>query len=434
MDGNDKTLTINITNKNTNQTFKYSNKIEFEIDKIKNKYIENFKYKDKDKDKIILYCVDEEQDKNIINNFDELFNFSKEVDENNLSIDLFSEIKDEENNKINDKKRNIEKNAMSNGNNNNENDIIYIKEKEIEELKNENYNLKKKIEYDFERYKNLLFYYEEFIKPTRNEKEKEKGKENNENEKKEIKNTNNQIIENNKNENNENEKMENDNEISNELKENSIFKKCNTFSGGSNKIKNLHSSKAFKQSVNLWDKNNDKNKNLINEMQINFKEIELVDKKCFYCKKKCKNKIYKDYRANIYICEECYKNKINKSDYNNFFEIIFPSELIKYLNEKRKELKNKPIEDFNMILNNIFFDNKGDFKTKEIKEINDKDFSDLKRIYDDMRLINEDPVNYFADYQVKFINKQILKMDDNDKKLINEKLKLVYDILAKLLK
>jgi hypothetical protein len=87
-----------------------------------------------------------------------------------------------------------------------------------------------------------------------------------------------------------------------------------------------------------------------------------------------------------------------------------------------------------MILNNIFFDNKGDFKTKEIKEINDKDFSDLKRIYDDMRLINEDPVNYFADYQVKFINKQILKMDDNDKKLINEKLKLVYDILVKLQK
>ena len=348
---------------------------------------------------------------------------------------------------------------ISNGNNNNENDIIYIKEKEIEELKNENYNLKKKIEYDFERYKNLLFYYEEFIKPTRNEKEKEKGKENNENEKKEFKNANNQIIENNKNENkdekmetkvneiknlidekenniknNENEKMENDNEISNELKENSIFKKCNTFSGGSNKIKNLHSSKVFKQSVNLGDINNDKNKNLINEMQINFKEIELVDTKCFYCKKKCKNKIYKDYRANIYTCETCYKIKIEKSDYNNFFEIIFPSELIKYLNEKRKELNNKPINDFNMVLKNIFFDKEGNFKTKEIKEINDKDFFEIKRIYDDMKLINEDPVKYFADYQATYINKQILKLDDNERKLIVEKLKLVYDILAKLQK
>ena len=228
--------------------------------------------------------------------------------------------------------------------------------------------------------------------------------------------------------------MENDNKINNELKEKSILKKCNSFLGRSNKIKNLHSSKAFKQSENLCDINDDINKNLKNEMQINFKEIELVYMKCFYCKKKSNNKIYKDYRVNIYTCEKCYKNKIDKSDYNNFFEIIFPSELIKYLNEKRKELKNKPIEDFNMILNNIFFDNKGDFKTKEIKEINDKDFTDLKRIYDDMRLINEDPVNYFADYQVKFINKQILKMDDNDKKLINEKLKLVYDILVKLQK
>ena len=87
-----------------------------------------------------------------------------------------------------------------------------------------------------------------------------------------------------------------------------------------------------------------------------------------------------------------------------------------------------------MVLNNIFFDNEGNFKTKEIKEINDKDFFDLKRIYDDMRLINEDPVNYFADYQVTFINKQISKMDDNERKLIGEKMRLVYDILAKLQK
>lgn len=51
-----------------------------------------------------------------------------------------------------------------------------------------------------------------------------------------------------------------------------------------------------------------------------------------------------------------------------------------------------------------------------------------------MKLINEDPVKYFADYQITFINKQISKMDDNKRKLIGEKMRLVYDILAKLQK
>ena len=63
------------------------------IDEIKKAYIENFKYQEKDKNKIILYYIDKEGDKNIINIFDELFNFIKEVDEKNISINLFSKLK-----------------------------------------------------------------------------------------------------------------------------------------------------------------------------------------------------------------------------------------------------------------------------------------------------------------------------------------------------
>ena len=184
MDDNDKTLKINISNKNKTITFDLSYTQEIGFEEIKTICIDKFKYQEKNKNNIILYFVDEDEDKNIINNFDELFNFAKEDGENNLSINLFSELKAKEKNNINDLDKNNKMNDNGantvNGymNNNNKDNIIYIKNKEIEELKNENYNLKKKNEHDFERYKNILFYYEEFIKPTRNEKEEENNKKN----------------------------------------------------------------------------------------------------------------------------------------------------------------------------------------------------------------------------------------------------------------
>ena len=465
MDDNNKTLTINISNESQTKTFVYSDTAEFEIDEIKKKCNENFEYHKKDLNNIILYFVDEEKDKNIINNFDELFNFTKEVDEDNLSINIFSKVKDEENNsindrnknnKINDNKGNIVKSDLHN--NNNENDIIYIKDKEIEKLKNEIYNLKKKNEYDFERYNNLIFYYEEFIKTTKNEKGKVKEKENNESEKKEkkeIKNTNNQIIENDKNgnnikkikdekkenkikeiknhkdekennvKNNGNEKMENNNKINNEFKEN------NNFLGKSNQKKDLLNAKPFNKDELILDNNDN---SFINEIQINYNEIELVYRKCYFCKNFCNNKIYKDYRQNKYICQMCFKKEIQKTDYDNFFEIKFPPQLINYINRKRKKLGNKPVESFNKVLNNIFFDNEGNFKMKEKNEMNENDFFEVEKIYNDLILINENPVEYFADYQNAFINKQNLKLDNNEKNLINEKLKSVCNILIKLQK
>ena len=49
-----------------------------------------------------------------------------------------------------------------------------------------------------------------------------------------------------------------------------------------------------------------------------------------------------------------------------------------------------------------------------------------------MIFINEDPLKYFSDYQVTFINKQKLKLNDNEQKLIDKKLKLVLDNFVKL--
>ena len=49
-----------------------------------------------------------------------------------------------------------------------------------------------------------------------------------------------------------------------------------------------------------------------------------------------------------------------------------------------------------------------------------------------MIFINENPVRYFVDYQITFINNQKKKLDDNEKNLIDKKLRLVLINLNKL--
>jgi hypothetical protein len=188
------------------------------------------------------------------------------------------------------------------------------------------------------------------------------------------------------------------------------------------------------QDINVDKIQNDKN--LINENPIKYKDIEFINEKCLMCKKKCENKIYKDYKIkNIYLCENCYKKEIKTHYKDDYFEIKFPENILKLKKDRKiriKALGNKPIYDFNKFLKKIFFDNEGNFSLKEINEINEKDFSELKRIYDDMMLIKENPVKYFAEYQVSYINKQKMKLDVNERKLIENKLKLVLDNLMKL--
>ena len=461
MENNNKTLLINISNKSKTKEFKYSYTKEIRIEDIKDLCNKNFYNQKKDLNNIILSFVDEDGDTNIINNFDELINFSKKVDENNFSINIFCEERKEKNNNINaphkeNKINNNKGNIIKDDNKNDINDIICTKDKEIEDLKNEIYNLKKKNEYDFERYKNLLFYYQEFIKQDINEKEKKDNDinkiENNKNGNN-IKNKENEKIENkvnekeiNKNEeqniikNNENEKKEeNNNKINIEFKENKNEKRNKYDLEIPNQNIDLQMAKTFNYKKAKWDFIDDKiqiDTNLNKKGQINLKYIEFINERCFLCKHRSENKIYKDYiEKKSYLCENCY-NKNKKIYKDKYFEIKFPKELLDIIMErklKRKELGNKPIIDFNNFLNNIFFDNKGNLSTKEIIEINDKDFSELKKIYNNMILISEDPVKYFADYQISFINKPKLKLNDNEKNVVEKKLALFLDNLTKLL-
>jgi len=381
-----------------NKSFIVPYKKGLEIEEIKKQCQTNFELEKEDINNIILLYVDENKDKIIINNFDELLIFKKGINKQNFLFELFVEINQEIYcmNKLKMKNYNFDE-----------------KDKIIIELKKEIENLKKKCENYEKKIKNNISI--NIIESTNrinifNREDKIKERKN--------------IINN-----NETDKKENNNKINNKFKENTI-KKCNSFLEDCEFFILFDPSSNLRQSENLWDIND--NKNLINQIQINYNEIELVYTKCYFCHKKCNNKIYKDYRGNKYICEICFKKKIKKSDYDNFFEIKFPPQLINYLIKKRKELGNKPVENFNIVLNNIFFDNEGNFKTKEKNEINGKNFFELEKIYNDLILINEDPIKYFADYQNAFINRQKLKFDDNKRNLIDQKIKLVMNNLLKL--
>jgi hypothetical protein len=236
---------------------------------------------------------------------------------------------------------------------------------------------------------------------------------------------------------------QNYNKINNEFKEKKIGKRYYSILGVPNQINDLQISKTFihnKSMRNIIDDEIQNDKNLIKENPIKFEDIEFINQKCSICKKKTESNLYKDYKnkdKDIYICEICYRNINKKEHKNHYFEIKFPENVLKLKKERkirRKVLGNKPINDFNNFLKKIFFDNEGNFSLKEINEINEKDFSELKRIYDDMMLIKENPVKYFAEYQVSYINKQKMNLDENGKKLIEKKLKLVLDNLTKLQK
>jgi len=455
MDDNAKTLKIKIKNQGKNNFRDLNIEKEIGIDEIKKECNNKFNYQQKDLNNIILYFVDKDDDINLINNFDELFNLAEEDEENNLSIEIISKLKTENENNINDdthKNNKINDNGVKTANGD-IGDVLANKDKEIEELKNVIYNLTKKNENDSKRNKNLLFYYEEFIKPTKKGNEKENNKKN-EAEKKENKiheiknnenkNGNNIII--NENENKENkineiENNRNEKENNHKNNKNGTDKKENNNNPNfeiEEKINEFRTSKTFelkKLSFGINDDIIQNDKSLKKENPIEFEDIEFINEKCSICKKKIDKIIYKDYtRKKIFLCEKCFKNDIKKDYKDNYFLIKFPKNLIQLINERKlkgEKLKGKPIQDFNKFLNNIFFDNEGNFSKKEI---NDKDFSELKRIYDDMKIINEDPIKYIADYQVTFINKQKLKMDDNERNLIDKKLKLVMDNLAKITK
>jgi len=404
MDDKNKILEICILYKNRSFTVPYKRGLK--IEEVKKQCQTNFELEEKDN--IILLYMDENMDKIIINNLDELLIFKRVINKPNFLVELIVEINQEINymNKLKMKNDNLDE-----------------KDKIIIELKKEIENLKKK----FESYEKKIKKNINTIESTNrisifNKEDKIKEEESKVNQK-------------------ETDKKENNNKIYNEIKENKIDKNNHPNFEIEEQIDDFRISRTFELKKLNFDINDDiiqNDKSLKKEIPIEFEDIEFINEKCLKCKNKCDKKIYKDYtNKKICLCENCFKKDIKKNYKDNYFVINFPKNLIKLINERKlkgEKLKSKPILDFNKFFNNIFFDNEGNFSKKEINEISDKDFSELKKIFEDMKLINEEPIRYFADYQVTFINKQKLEVDDNERNLIDKKLKLVLDIFAKITK
>ena len=312
-----------------NKNFIVPYKKGLKIEEIKKQCKDNFELEKEDINHLILLYADENMDKIVINNLEELFIFKKGINKSNFLFELIVEINQEINY--------LNKLKMKNDNFDEKDKIIFELKKEIENLRKKCENYEKKIK------KNIFI-----IESTNrinifNEENKIKEK----------------AIEKIKN---ENEINENNNKINNEFKENKIDKRYNSVLKVSNQITDLQFSKTFKSGESKWDLNNDKiqnDKNLINKNPIKFKDIEFIHEKCFLYKKISDIRIYKDCKEyKLYLCENCYKKKIKSHYKDDYFEIKFPENVLKLKKERKiriNALGNKPINDFNNFLNNIFF-------------------------------------------------------------------------------
>ena len=162
-----------------------------------------------------------------------------------------------------------------------------------------------------------------------------------------------------------------------------------------------------------------------NGKDYNFDNIEFINNKCNKCEHLCLKIIYKCVLCdNFFLCETCHKNNRKTKFHNHFdfFEIRYPNEVIRQMQEKINEgakLK-KSLASFYGLLNSIFFD-KGEFL---IKEYNKNDVKNLKQICKEMKSLNADPLEYFSEYKKTFINNQVEKLEEKSKELVKNKLKI----------
>jgi len=133
MDNSEQLLMITISNKNKNDVCKIQLSEVKSIEKIKEDYKQKLGFENIDINKINLYFIDDEKEKNIINEFNDLIEFASSQNDN-LSIELFAEINEEKNNIMN--KQNKENNHGNiNNNNENRNKIINKLNADIEKWK-----------------------------------------------------------------------------------------------------------------------------------------------------------------------------------------------------------------------------------------------------------------------------------------------------------
>lgn len=374
-------ITISINNKNDNCEIPL-NEVE-SIEKIKEICKQKLGFESIDINKINLCFIDDDKEKIIINEFDDLIKYSNTNSENNLSIKLIAEIIRENESIIDNINKENNLNDITNNSENRNKIINDYKDRIINKLNAEIENLKMKCKEYKDIIKNLIDKYEKKISGSSKVDSKKENAE--------LTYKNNINI---------NDKPQNEN--NNNLNSNNINKN----------EKKILATKDMKF-INIIECNKCKKKNYIKIFQ------------CVSCE-------------NYYLCQDCYyennitTQRFHEHKYLYFFEIIFPVDLMSLIKKKEEKEKiyNEIIDKFNDILNSIFFDKNGDFSnTKYV--IDDLHINKLKSVLDGMNKINEDPFQYFKDYKEFYINPQLERLEKKVNlkdiiPLINDKVNLLW--------
>ena len=359
-------LIVKISNDKT--YFEIVSENEVTIEDIKNKCKEEFNYSDEEIKKINIWFIDEENDKNLICDNNMIKENAQEIDDLkfliNLKVDINDNIVNENYNNINLLEKEKRKSINDKDKTNFIKEQKRIHDEKINKLKKKIEFLNLRIDYYKNRIKEIISYYEKILS--------ENILSNNKLEKSEIKNDK------------YNNKINKDNIIRTE---------------------------------DINHKENKEKKKL--------KELEFINNNCNICQDKVEKKIYKcPYDYEYFLCEKCYNNNKKKSvhEHLDFFEIIFPKEITKKIEEKEKENKlyNVAINDFYKLLKIIFFDKNGDLLISS--SINNSEIKNLKNICKAMNTFKADPFEYFSLYQKTFINFQLNKMDEKSKAQIIQKI------------
>ena len=359
--------------------------INSELNKSLNEKIKNNK-NELEKNKIKIKLLKKEMD-NLKNKIIELNNSTKEFKEK------MNDLKDEQNNK------NIK-------------DILEDKDKKKLTLEIDDKIYKNKI-------KDIILYYEQIISPS--EIKKKVNELDYENFKKNILNYDNKADKLNKN--NEYIIIKN-NEI--EIKK-------------TNKIKNEEGLKQIKENNDrlINNLNTNQNKIINSKLKKNGKyylnKLDFINKACKNCYNNSLKIIYKCVLCDDYfICNNCYKKRTEFHEHNDFFEIKYPDEIRRQMQERinNNTIYKIIINKFNVILKDIFFDKNGNLSTKEINDFNKYN---LNQICKELNSIDESPTNYFSEYKMTYFNqKQIEKFNKEDQKKICNKIILLANKLSEI--
>ena len=407
-----------------NKYFELEPITEIDLEEIKKKIKEKINYEENDIYNINLFYIDEDCDKILMIDSEELMEYSKEIDSSKYVINLTLE--------INKKIKNIEEKESNqsfnnnNANNNKINNFNKISNNSINEInnmieennKNESNKLISKLRNEIEylknyykdRIKNIILYYEKILREN-------------------YKKSNGNINENYLKGREEHINYNINNKIGyDESKGNEKIKKNYTFNE-SRKQSDSNESLTIEEEISI---NNQKIKE--NEKAYNLDKIEYINNKCKICENKCKNVIFKCILCdNYFICNLCYtRNSIKNPLHRHFvfFEIKYPPEVIIQIREKEQEkIKfNKIISSFYSLLNSVFFDKNGNLTTKPFDE---SKVSNLKKICDEMVSLKAPPLEYYLEYQNTFINVQLKKLDEESKVIIKNKILKFLNILTK---